>query len=109
MREDALIAQLRNRLALMDPHDERTRQGYLLLGTTEENRANWRPAADAYRRALALRFDAALAARTAEAIARGEGAITGEAKALYQKALDAAPRDAPWRPLVEQRLAEAPP
>jgi cytochrome c-type biogenesis protein CcmH len=108
-QEDALINQLRARLAMMDPKDDRTRQGFLLLGNAEAQRQHWADAADAYSKALALRFDPALAARAAEAITLGAGGVTDEARKLYQQALDTAPKDAPWRGMVEQRLAQAPP
>ncbi len=105
--EDALIAQLRNRLMLMDPHGDQTRQGYLLLGHAEEGRDHWDAAAAAYQQALAIRFDATLAARTAEALSRGAQRVTPEAVALFRQALAAAGKDAPWRDLAEQRIKEA--
>jgi cytochrome c-type biogenesis protein CcmH len=108
-RDDALIAQLGQKLAALDPKDEHTRQGYLLLGSAEENRGHWAAAAAAYKVALAQRFDPALAARTAEALSQAAGEVTPEAKALYQKALDGAPQNAQWRPLVEQRIKQAAP
>jgi len=108
-QEDALINQLRARLAVMDPKDDRTRQGFLLLGNAEAQREHWPAAVDAYRKALALRFDPALAARTAEAITMGAGGVTDDARKLYQQALDTAPKDAPWRGMVEQRLAQGTP
>lgn len=104
--EDALIGQLRERLAAMDPHSERARQGFLLLGNIEESRGNDAAAAAALRAALQVRFDPVLAARAAEALTRAEGGVSDSTALLYRRALAAAPPDAPWRQVVEQRLAE---
>ena len=106
--EDALIGQLRERLATLDPTSDQGRQGYVLLGSVEEARGRWDAAAAAWQRALTARFDATLAARAAEAMARTAGRVTPEAAALFRRALDAAAPDAPWRGLAEQRLADAP-
>ena len=67
-QEAVLIAQLRQRLAEMDPHSDRARQGYVLLGNAEASRGRLKEAAEAWRTALAVRFDPTLAAETAEAI-----------------------------------------
>ncbi len=107
MEEAALIEQLRERLAAMDPRTDQARQGYVLLGNVEESRGNDAAAAEAWRTALAGRFDAALAARTAEAAIRAEGGMSASSAALFRRALAAAPPDAPWRAAVEQRLAQA--
>ena len=104
--EDALIAELRERLAAMDPHTEQARQGFLLLGNIEESRGNDAAAAVALRAALQVRFDPVLAARAAEAATRAEGGVSDSTASLYRRALAAAPPDAPWRQVVEQRLAE---
>jgi len=106
VEEDMLVGQLRERLAAMDPHSDQARQGYMLLGNVEESRGNYAAAAAAWRTALQVRFDAALAARTAEAATRAEGRVSDSSAALYRRALAAAPPDAPWRGEVEQRLAE---
>src|SRR3984885_11140063 len=53
----ALIAQLRQRLESLDPHSEQARQGYVLLGNAEASRGELGAAADAWRTALASRFD----------------------------------------------------
>jgi cytochrome c-type biogenesis protein CcmH len=106
VEEDMLVGQLRERLAAMDPHGDQARQGYMLLGNVEESRGNYAAAAAAWRTALQVRFDAALAARTAEAATRAEGGVSDSSAALYRRALAAAPPDAPWRGEVEQRLAE---
>ena len=107
--EDALISQLRERLATLDPHSAQARQGYVLLGAVEEAHGRWREAASAWKLALGAQFDPTLGARTAEALARDAGRVTPESAALFKRALDAAPADAPWRALAEQRLAEAQP
>jgi len=104
--EDALIGQLRERLAAVDPRSDQARQGFLLLGNIEESRGNDAAAAAAWRASLQVRFDAILAARAAEAATRAEGGISDSSASLYRRALAAAPPDAPWRGVIEQRLAE---
>ncbi len=102
----ALIAQLRQRLELLDPHSEQARQGYVLLGNAEASRGELGAAADAWRTALASRFDPTLAAETAEAIAEAQGRVTQEAATLFRRALAESPADAPWRPMAQKRLSE---
>ncbi len=89
----------------MDPASDRTRQGYVLLGTVEEARGRDGAAADAYRMALRGRFDPTVAARAAEAATRAEGGVSESSAALFRRALAAAP-DAPWRDAVLQRLQQ---
>jgi cytochrome c-type biogenesis protein CcmH len=105
-REAVLIAQLRQRLAEIDPHSEQAHQGYILLGNAEASRGRLQEAAEAWRTALGMRFDPTIAAETAEAITEAQGRVTEEAAALFRHALAAAPADAPWRPMAEKRLSE---
>jgi cytochrome c-type biogenesis protein CcmH len=107
VQEAALIAQLRRRLASLDPHSEQARQGYVLLGNAEVSRGRLNAAAQAWRTALDTRFDATLAAETGEAISEVEGHVTDEAAGLFRRALAEAPPDAPWRPMAQKRLSEA--
>ena len=103
--EAVLIGQLRESLAAMDPSTDRARQGYVLLGNVEEARGNDTAAAEAWRTALQAGFDPTLAARAAEATVRAEGRVTEDSAALFRRALEAAPPDAPWREAVQERLA----
>jgi cytochrome c-type biogenesis protein CcmH len=105
-QEAALIAQLRRRLSELDPHSEQARQGYILLGNAEVSRGRLSAAADAWRTALATRFDPTLAAEAAEAITEGEGRVTDEAATMFRRALAESPADAPWRPMAQKRLSE---
>ena len=77
-----------------------------LLGTIEAQRGNDAAAAAAFRMALQGKFDPTVAARAAEATTRAEGGVSESSAALFQRALAAAPPDAPWREYVEQRLKE---
>jgi cytochrome c-type biogenesis protein CcmH len=108
-REEALIALLRDKLAHMDPASPRTREGYILLGNAESGRGHPAAAAEAWGKALALGFDPLLAAETAEAMSEAAGRVTPEAAALFRRALAAAPPNAPWRAMIEARLAGASP
>ena len=105
----AMIDQLRAAIATVDPHSEKARQGDLLLGNLEANRGNFAGAADAWQKALDVKFDPLLAARVADATSRAEGRLTPASAALFRRALAAAPPDAPWRGQVEQLLAQASP
>ena len=105
-QEAALIAQLRQRLAEVDPHSDRARQGYILLGNAEASRGRLKEAADAWRTALATRFDPTIAAETAEAITEVNGHVTEEAATLFRRALAESPADAAWRPMAQKRLSE---
>ena len=106
-RDAALLSDLRERLKQLDPASEQARTGYLLLGNFEDNRGQLVAAADAWRHALDIRFDPTLAAQVAEAQTQVEGRVSARSADLYRRALDGAPKDAPWRGLVEKRLAEA--
>jgi cytochrome c-type biogenesis protein CcmH len=103
--EDAqLIEQLRAVISHMDPHSDQALQGNALLAGAEEARGNDAAAAVAWQAALAAHFNPEIAARAAEALTRAAKRVTPEAAALYRQALAVAPPDAPWKPLVEQRL-----
>lgn len=104
--EAVLVAQLRERLAAMDVRTDQARQGWVLLGNVEEARGNDAAAAAAWRTALQSKFEPSLAARAAEAATRAEGGVSDSSAALFRRALAGAPSDAPWRGVVEQRLAE---
>jgi cytochrome c-type biogenesis protein CcmH len=104
--EAQMIIQLRNAVAAADPHSALAREGNTLLGTVEESRGNFAAAAAAWKAALVSGFDPLLAAHAAEAATRAEGHVSPESAALFRQALAAAPADAPWRDLVEKRLAQ---
>ena len=91
-QEGALITQLRTRLEAMDPRNEQTRQGYLLLGNAEASRRNMPAAAAAWRMALEAKYDPTLAAETAEALTEAAGRVTDDAAKLFRGALEAAPK-----------------
>lgn len=105
--EAALAAQLRARLASLDPASEPARTGYLLLGNVEEARGNQAAAAAAFRQALSVRFEPVVAVRAAIADMRARGGtMTEEDASLLRRALAEAPADAPWRGAVAQALAD---
>jgi cytochrome c-type biogenesis protein CcmH len=105
-REAALIGQLRQRLSQIDPHSEQARQGYILLGNAEASRGRLQEAADAWRTALAARFDPTIAAEAAEALTEAHGQVDDEAASLFRRAIAESPADAPWRPMAQKRLSE---
>lgn len=102
--EEALVAQLRQVLVKLDPHSDKAREGYILLGNAQARLGNIQGAASAWQSALAVKFDPTLAAEAAEALTEANGHVTDDAAALFRRALAAAPRDAPWRAMAERRL-----
>jgi cytochrome c-type biogenesis protein CcmH len=106
-RDAALIKQLRKRLGELDPHSDRARQGYVLLGNAEASRGRLNEAAKAWRVALAARFDPTIAVEAAEAITETQGHVTEEAATLFRRALAESRPDAAWRPMAQKRLSEA--
>jgi cytochrome c-type biogenesis protein CcmH len=107
MRDAELVMRLQAILSTMDPADERTRKGYVMLGNAELKVGQLPDAVTAWQKALASRFEPTLGAETAELIADIAGHVTPESAALFKRALAAAPADAPWRKAAEKRLAEA--
>ncbi len=103
-QEDALVAQLRDVLRTLDPHSDKAREGYILLGNAEARLGHIPQAASAWQSALAVRFDPTLAAEAAEALTEANGHVTDDSAALFRRALAEAPADAPWRPMAERRL-----
>jgi cytochrome c-type biogenesis protein CcmH len=106
-RDAELIEKLKAALATMDPSAPRTREGYVMLGNAELSVGDLPGAADAWRKALAARFDPLLGAETAEIITDSQGHVTPEAAALFKRALAEAPPDVKWRKAAEKRLQEA--
>lgn len=106
-RDDALVAELEQKLKQVPPNTEQARQGYLLLGQALVSQNKLAAAAQAWRKALDVKFDPTLAAETAEAETEAAGHVTPGAAGLFHQALDKAPVTAPWRKLAEQRLREA--
>lgn len=67
-QEEQLLGLLRERIAATDPNSEQARQGWVVLGNAERGRGRPDAAADAYARALAIRFDPELAGQRAQVL-----------------------------------------
>jgi cytochrome c-type biogenesis protein CcmH len=106
-KDAAVIAQLRAILATMDPKSQQAHEGFLILGRAELARGHLAEAAEAWRQALADKYEPQLAAETAEIMTEAEGHTSPEALALFKKALADAPPDAPWRSMAQKRITEA--
>jgi cytochrome c-type biogenesis protein CcmH len=89
--EDALLAQLRQRVAQMPPQSETARQGLVLLGNAERNRGRNEEALAAWSRAISIRFDPELGVDLAEL--QMEMGQDNEAALLLARALEANPQD----------------
>jgi cytochrome c-type biogenesis protein CcmH len=105
--DEHMLGVLRDRLASLPPGSPQARQGYILLGQAEASRNDWAQAAQAWRHALDGGYDPTLAAQIAEAQVRAEGGVSPESAEMFRRALDAAPKDVPWRLLAEQRIAQS--
>lgn len=105
--DERMMETLKDRLASLPQGSPQAHGGYILLGQVEASRNDWGQAALAWRRALADGFDATLAAQIAEAQVRAEGGVSPETADMFRHALDAAPKNAPWRLLAEQRIAQS--
>ncbi len=104
-RDDQIMATLRARIEALDPRSEQARQGWVLLGNAERGRGRPAAALETLKRAIEIRFDAALAGDIAELeIERGAPA---EATPWVTRALAEAPNDPRLRFLAGQLEAEA--
>lgn len=102
-QEEQLLGLLRQRLATTDPASETARQGWVLLANAERGRGRPDAAAEAYARALAVRFDAELAGQRAQVLLEADR--TDEASRFLADALPRAPNHVGLRFL--SGLAEA--
>lgn len=100
------ITQLKAKLTTLSMTDPKRIEGYLLLGKIEASRGNLPAAVQAWKEALNQQFDPSLAAQIAEIQTQIDGNVSTNSVTLFRKALDAAPKDVPWRELAEQRIAE---
>ncbi|CAI3929000.1 Cytochrome c-type biogenesis protein CcmH/NrfG (NrfG) [Commensalibacter communis] len=100
------IEQLKIRLSSLSMTDPKRIEGYLLLGKIEASRGNLIAASQAWKEALNQQFDPNLAAQIGEIQTQTEGKVSEDSVQLFRKALQAAPKDIPWRELAEQRIAE---
>ena len=66
-QEETLLGTLRSRLEALPQGTETARQGWILLGNAERGRGRMAAAADAYARALEVRFDSGTAGEQVEA------------------------------------------
>lgn len=100
------IEQLKAKLATLSIMNPKRVEGYLLLGKIEASRGNLPAAAKAWKEALTQQYDPNLAAQIAEIQTQTEGNVSKNSADLFRKAMEVAPKDAPWRELAEQRIAE---
>jgi cytochrome c-type biogenesis protein CcmH len=88
-QEEQLLALVRTRIAALDPASEGARQGWVVLGNAERGRGRPEAAAEAFARALAIRFDAETAGQQAQALLEADR--TEEASRFLAEALPRAP------------------
>ncbi|WP_122050296.1 c-type cytochrome biogenesis protein CcmI [Asaia bogorensis] len=101
----ALFGKLARQVATLSPQDPDFIRSALLLGQVDEAINRPGEAIGLYRRVLAVRFIPDLAVQVAELQTRRDGHISPDSLALYRRAVDEAPADAPWRLAVEARIA----
>jgi cytochrome c-type biogenesis protein CcmH len=104
--EARMVEELKTVLGALDPRSDKAREGYVLLGGAEARLGDLKGAVNAWKVALAARFDPTLAMEAAEATAEASGRVTDESAALFRRALATAPPDAPWREMARRRLSE---
>jgi cytochrome c-type biogenesis protein CcmH len=104
-RDDALLGQLRARLAMMPVGSQQFRQGWLLLGEAERNRGRPAEAAKAYGEVLRAGFDPEIASQRAQVML--EAGQVEEAIAFLAEALPRAPDHVGLRFLAGQAEAAA--
>jgi|GEM_PF-588834 cytochrome c-type biogenesis protein CcmH len=85
VRDGELVDKIRERLATMAFNDPRAREGWELVGNAELSRGRLDAAAEAYRKALALGFNAELAVKLGDVL-REDGKLDAAA-AAYRGAL----------------------
>ncbi|CAI3933911.1 c-type cytochrome biogenesis protein CcmI [Commensalibacter papalotli (ex Botero et al. 2024)] len=100
------IEQLKAKLTTLSVMNPKRVEGYLLLGKIEASRGNLPAAVVAWKEALNQQYDPNLAAQIAELQTQIEGKVSTDSVNLFRKALEAAPQDAPWRALAEQRITQ---
>ena len=105
--EQRLMQLLNARLAGLPAGSPQAHEGYVLLGQAEAAQGDWPQAALAWQRALRDGFEPTLAVQTAEAQVRADGGVSADSAALFRRALDTGPKNAPWRLLAEQRVAQS--
>ena len=105
--EQRLMQLLKTRLAALPVGSPQAHEGYILLGQAEAAQGDWPQAALAWRRALQDGFEPTLAVQAAEAQVRADGGVSPDSAALFRHALDAGPKNASWRLLAEQRVAQS--
>lgn len=101
-----LIAQLTESVSKLQPGDPGYAQGHFLLAQVEEKRGQTDAAIKDFRMALDAKFNPELALHIAEMQNARDGHISSDSLDLYRRAIDVAPKDAPWRMAVEARIAE---
>ncbi|WP_431304234.1 c-type cytochrome biogenesis protein CcmI [Sediminicoccus sp. BL-A-41-H5] len=90
-QDEAMLTQLRSRLATADPNTQVGRQGFILLGNAERNRGRLAEAAAAWEKALSGGFDVGLAGDVAEIeieLNRPENALRWITRALAMQPQD---------------------
>lgn len=101
----SLLKKLADDIAKLTPGDADYAPKHILLGQIEEQMGLTTRALEDWHLALKAHFTPELALRIAETETAQNGHVTEEALALYHKALNAAPKNAPWRLAVEARIA----
>lgn len=89
--EAQIVNELRARVEMLRPGSEAAREGLMLLGTAERARGDGAAAAQAWLRALNIRFDPTLAADLIEMQIERNDAIA--VNGLLMRSLNQAPRD----------------
>ncbi|XAO70670.1 MAG: c-type cytochrome biogenesis protein CcmI [Acetobacteraceae bacterium] len=101
-----VIARLEKQVAVIQPDDPAYIKLHLLLAAVREKQNRLLEALALYRAALHVQFEALLAIHVADLQSQLDNRIDEQSLRLYERALDAAPKDAPWRLEVQKRIAQ---
>ncbi len=89
-RDEEMLELLRSRLATLNPASQQAQDGYRLLGNAERSRGALGPAAEAFKRALAAKFDPELMSQLAQILIEDDK--LDEARRILAAGLPQAPQ-----------------
>lgn len=101
-----VIARLEKQVAIIQPDDPAYVKLHLLLAAVREKQNRPLEALTLYREALQVQFTPLLAIHVADLQSQLDNRINEQSLRLYERALNAAPKDTPWRLEVQKRIAQ---
>lgn len=103
---DSLIKKIKTVQEKLPSDPAVQKQGYILLGNLELSRNHYSEAIDDFSHVLNGNFDPQLALQIGEMMCIQDHHVSPRALALFHKALDNTPADAPWKNHLMARIAQ---